>query len=83
MNDGVMNDRLKIVLLHPRPAARRCAPRSEHHVNRRTASLNDRHKIVLVGAGGREFGPASIRDLLLSDLLRYRGLAILNRKTTS
>ena len=45
--------------------------------------MNDRLKIVLVGAGGREFGSASIRDLLLSDVLRYRGLAILNRKTTS
>ncbi|MDE2754317.1 MAG: alpha-galactosidase, partial [Gemmatimonadota bacterium] len=26
-------------------------------------------KIVLVGAGSREFGPATIRDVLLSDLL--------------
>ena len=26
-------------------------------------------KIVLVGAGSREFGPASIRDILLSDIL--------------
>ena len=33
-------------------------------------------KIVLVGAGSREFGPASIRDLLLSDPLCGRGLNI-------
>ena len=33
-------------------------------------------KIVLVGAGSREFGPASIRDLLLSDPLCQRGLNI-------
>lgn len=33
-------------------------------------------KIVLVGAGSREFGPASIRDLLLSDALCERGLDI-------
>ena len=45
--------------------------------------MNDRLEIVLVGTGSREFGPASIRDLLLGDPLRYRGLAILNRKTTS
>ena len=33
-------------------------------------------KIVLVGAGSREFGPASIRDLLLSDPLCDNGLDI-------
>ena len=33
-------------------------------------------KIVLVGAGSREFGPASIRDLLLSDALCDSGLDI-------
>ena len=33
-------------------------------------------KIVLVGAGSREFGPATIRDLLLSDPLCQRGLNI-------
>ena len=33
-------------------------------------------KIVLVGAGSREFGPASIRDLLLSDPLCENGLDI-------
>ena len=33
-------------------------------------------KIVLVGAGSREFGPASIRDLLLSDPLCGRGLNV-------
>ena len=33
-------------------------------------------KVVLVGAGSREFGPASIRDLLLSDPLCDRGLDI-------
>ena len=33
-------------------------------------------KVVLVGAGSREFGPASIRDLLLSDALCERGLDI-------
>ena len=38
--------------------------------------MNDRFKIVLVGAGSREFGPASIRDLLLSDALCDRGLSI-------
>ena len=38
--------------------------------------MKDRLKIVLVGAGSREFGPASIRDLLLSDPLCERGLSI-------
>ena len=38
--------------------------------------MKDRLKIVLVGAGSREFGPASIRDLLLSDPLCDRGLSI-------
>ena len=33
-------------------------------------------KIVLVGAGSREFGPASIRDLLLSDPLCDHGLNV-------
>ncbi|MCY4645648.1 MAG: hypothetical protein OXE73_02000 [Gammaproteobacteria bacterium] len=33
-------------------------------------------KVVLVGAGSREFGPASIRDLLLSDALCESGLDI-------
>lgn len=33
-------------------------------------------KIVLVGAGSREFGPASIRDLLLSDILCDGGIEI-------
>ena len=33
-------------------------------------------RVVLVGAGSREFGPASIRDLLLSDALCERGLDI-------
>ena len=33
-------------------------------------------KVVLVGAGSREFGPASIRDLLLSDALCENGLDI-------
>ena len=33
-------------------------------------------KIVLVGAGSREFGPASIRDLLLSDPLCDSGIEI-------
>lgn len=33
-------------------------------------------KVVLVGAGSREFGPASIRDLLLSDPLCENGLDI-------
>ncbi len=33
-------------------------------------------KVVLVGAGSREFGPASIRDLLLSDPLCETGLDI-------
>ncbi len=33
-------------------------------------------KIVLVGAGSREFGPASVRDLLLSDPLCASGLEI-------
>ena len=33
-------------------------------------------KIVLVGAGSREFGPASIRDILLSDVLCDGGLEI-------
>ena len=45
--------------------------------------MNDRHEIVLVGAGSREFGPASIRDLLLSDPLCDRGLSIMNRRTAS
>ena len=38
--------------------------------------MKDPLKIVLVGAGSREFGPASIRDLLLSDPLCGRGLSI-------
>ena len=38
-------------------------------MNRRTGVMTDRLKIVLVGAGSREFGPASIRDLLLGDAL--------------
>ena len=33
-------------------------------------------KIVLVGAGSREFGPASIRDILLSDALCDDGIEI-------
>ena len=33
-------------------------------------------KIVLVGAGSREFGPASIRDILLSDALCDGGIEI-------
>ena len=33
-------------------------------------------KIVLVGAGSREFGPASIRDILLSDPLCHGGIEI-------
>ncbi len=33
-------------------------------------------KIVLVGAGSREFGPASIRDILLSDVLCDGGIEI-------
>ena len=33
-------------------------------------------KIVLVGAGSREFGPATIRDVVLSDLLCDRGIEI-------
>ncbi|QXD15989.1 hypothetical protein GQ464_003300 [Rhodocaloribacter litoris] len=33
-------------------------------------------KVVLVGAGSREFGPATIRDLLLSDVLCAHGLEI-------
>ena len=37
--------------------------------------MNDRLKLVPVGAGSCEFGPASIRDLL-SDALRDRGLSI-------
>ncbi len=44
--------------------------------------MNDRLEIVPVGAGSREFGPASIRDLL-SDPLRDRGLRIMNRRTAS
>ena len=31
--------------------------------------MTNRLKIVLVGAGSREFGPAYIRHLLLSDAL--------------
>ena len=38
--------------------------------------MNDDLRIVLVGAGSREFGPASIRDLLLSDPLCDRDLSI-------
>ena len=33
-------------------------------------------KIVLVGAGSREFGPATIRDILLSDKLNEQDLEI-------
>ena len=45
--------------------------------------MEDRLKIVLVGAGSREFGPASIRDLPLGDALCERGLSIVNRRTAS
>ena len=45
--------------------------------------MNDPLKIVLVGAGSREFGLASIRDLLLSDPLCDRGLSVMNRRTAS
>ena len=45
--------------------------------------MNDRLEIVLVGAGSREFGPASIRDLLLGDALREHGLSVMNRRTGS
>ena len=45
--------------------------------------MNDRLKIVLVGAGSREFGPASIRGLPLGDARRDRGLSVMNRRTTS
>ncbi len=38
--------------------------------------MNDDLRIVLVGAGSREFGPASIRDLLLSEPLCDRDLSI-------
>ena len=38
--------------------------------------MNDDLRIVLVGAGSREFGPASIRDLLLSDPLCERALSL-------
>ncbi len=33
-------------------------------------------KVVLVGAGSREFGPATIRDILLSDALCAEALEI-------
>ncbi len=38
--------------------------------------MNDNLRIVLVGAGSREFGPASIRDVLLSDPLCDRELGL-------
>ncbi|MDE2720278.1 hypothetical protein [Candidatus Palauibacter polyketidifaciens] len=38
--------------------------------------MNDPLRIVLVGAGSREFGPASIRDVLLSDPLCDRDLSL-------
>ena len=38
--------------------------------------MNEPLRIVLVGAGSREFGPASIRDVLLSDPLCDRELSI-------
>ena len=44
--------------------------------------MNDRLEIV-PGAGSREFEPASIRDLLLSDPLCDRGLSTMNRRTAS
>ena len=43
--------------------------------------MNDRLKIVLVGAGSREF--ASIRDPMLGDPLCERGPSIMNRRTAS
>ncbi len=45
--------------------------------------MNDHLEIVLVGAGSRELGPASIRDLLLRDALCDRSLSIVNRRTAS
>ena len=38
--------------------------------------MNEPLRIVLVGAGSREFGPASIRDVLLSDPLCDRELSL-------
>ncbi len=38
--------------------------------------MNDPLRIVLVGAGSREFGPASIRDVLLSDPLCDQELSL-------
>ncbi|WP_419861603.1 alpha-galactosidase [Candidatus Palauibacter sp.] len=38
--------------------------------------MTDSIKVVLVGAGSREFGPASIRDVLLSDPLCDRELSL-------
>ncbi len=31
--------------------------------------MSKKIKIVLIGAGSKEFGPASIRDVMLSDVL--------------
>ena len=45
--------------------------------------VNDRLKIVLVGAGSRECRPASIRDLLLGDALFDRSLNIMKWRTSS
>lgn len=36
----------------------------------------DRLKIALIGAGSRSFGPATIRDVLLSDVLADRGVRL-------
>ena len=38
--------------------------------------MSDALKLVIVGAGSREFGPASIRDVLLSDPLCERDLTL-------
>lgn len=43
--------------------------KQDERYHSRLGRSDDRLKIVLVGAGSREFGPASINDVLLSDAL--------------
>ena len=38
--------------------------------------MSEQLKIVLIGAGSREFGPATIRDILLSDPINERDLKL-------
>ena len=52
-------------------------------MNPETGVMNDRLKIVLVGAENRECRPASIRDLLPGDPLFNHSPSIMKWRTSS